>query len=289
MNRDEGLSTSVKARLKDKARKENRPFNDLLQLYGIERFLYRLSLSPYADKFILKGALMLLTLDIPSFRPTRDIDLLGHTSNRIAHIIEVFQSVCRVEAEPDGIIFNADKIHAYRIKEDADYEGVRVLLQGYLGKAVIPIQIDIGFSDVLTPAPVSVQYPTLLSHPAPQISGYPLETIVAEKLEAMIFLGRVNSRMKDFYDVWMLTKNFEFDNQILQEAILRTFQHRNTLIPKSVPVAFTDIFVQEKQGQWGAFLKRNRLRTSAPELSVVVEFLRAFFMSKFDVISRNNI
>lgn len=289
MKRDESLSASVKARLKNKAREENRPFNDLLQLYGIERFLYRLSLSPYANQFILKGALMLLTLDIPSFRPTRDIDLLGNTQNEIAHIIEVFQAICHVEVEPDGIIFNAEKIHAHRIKEDADYEGVRVLLQGYLGKAVIPIQIDIGFSDVLTPAPVSVQYPTLLSLPAPQISGYPLETIVAEKLQAMVFLGRVNSRMKDFYDVWMLTENFEFDDKILQEAISRTFQHRNTPIPKDVPVAFTDVFVQEKQDQWDAFLKRNRLKTSVPELFIVVKSLRTFFMPIFSLLRKSKI
>ena len=285
MKRDVNISASVKARLKNKAREENRPFNDLLQLYGIERFLYRLSLSDYADQFVLKGALMLLTLDLPSLRPTRDIDLLGYTENGVSHILKIFQEISSVDVEADGIVFDANGMSATRIKEDADYAGVRVNFYGYLGKALIPIQIDIGFSDVLTPASVPVKYPTLLSLlPAPQISGYPLETIVAEKLQAMIFLGRVNSRMKDFYDIWMLIKNFDFDSRILEKAITRTFQHRNTLIPKGIPVAFTDAFAQEKEKQWKAFLKRNKLMDVSFDFNLVVTDLRVFFIPCFQRI-----
>jgi len=282
---EQGLTASVKARLQNKARETNRPFNDLLQLFGIERFLYRLSCSPYADQFILKGALMLLAFDIPSLRPTRDIDLLGCTSNDVIHIVEIFQQICTVDVEPDGITFDLNSVNAHRIKEDADYEGVRVLLRAYLGKAVIPIQVDIGFSDVLTPAPVQKQYPTLLSLPAPQISGYPLETIVAEKLQAMVFLGRINSRMKDFYDLWILTTNIDFDSQSLQKAILRTFRHRNTPIPEDVPAALTDLFAEEKQAQWKAFLKRSRLEASAPEFPIVTGALRSFLIPHLRVIA----
>lgn len=285
MKVEQGLTASVKARLQNKARETNRPFNDLLQLFGIERFLYRLSCSPYADQFILKGALMLLTFDIPSLRPTRDIDLLGYTSNDVMHIVGIFQQICTVDVEPDGITFDLNSVNAHLIKEDADYEGVRVLLRAYLGKAVIPIQVDIGFSDVITPAPVQKQYPTLLSLPAPQISGYPLETIVAEKLQAMVFLGRINSRMKDFYDLWILTTNIDFDDQSLQQAILRTFRHRNTPIPEDVPVALTDLFAEEKQAQWKAFLKRSRLEASVPEFPVVTGALRSFLIPHLRVIA----
>jgi len=277
MSRDIGLIASVKARLQNKARESNRPFNDLLQLYGIERFLYRLSCSPYANQFVLKGALMLLTLDIPSFRPTRDIDLLGYTSNNLKNVLRIVREICSLDVEPDGITFDLEQCRVYPIKEDADYEGVRVLLQANLGKARIPLQIDIGFADVITPATVEVWYPTLLSFNAPLLRGYPLETIVAEKLQAMVFLGSINSRMKDFYDLWVLTSQFEFDKQVLCQAILRTFHHRNTAIPSDTPVAFRDEFAAENERQWQAFVQRSRLGQDTPSLLTVVQELRSYF------------
>jgi predicted nucleotidyltransferase component of viral defense system len=284
MKVEPNLAASVKARLLHQARASNRPFNDLLQLYGIERFLYRLSCSAYAEQFVLKGALMLLALEIPSLRPTRDIDLWGHTSNEIEHVVSIFREICAVPVEPDGIVMDAASVRATAIKEDADYEGVRVQLRAYLGHARIHLQIDIGFADVLTPAPVAVQYPALLAFPQPRLLGYSLETIVAEKLQAMIFLGRLNSRMKDFYDLWILITNFNFDDQILQTAIRRTFQHRNTPIPREVPVAFTEIFVQEKQTQWLAFLRRNRLGSSVPDFRIVIEELRDYLLPHLEAI-----
>lgn len=278
MSREDRLSTSIKARLQNKARAEKRPFNDLLQLYGIERFLYRLSCSPFQKQFVLKGALMLLALEIPSMRPTRDIDLLGRTSNDLVQVTQVFRQICQQRVEPDGLRFDPASIKATRIKEDADYEGVRMQLRTYLGSARIPLQIDIGFADVLTPAAMEIQYPTLLSLPAPVLRGYPLETIVAEKLQAMVFLGSVNSRMKDFYDLWVLLSHFEIDAPILQRAIRRTFQHRQTPIPVEVPMAFSDAFVQAKQAQWQAFVARSRLEGSTPEFAEVVQVLRAALM-----------
>ncbi len=275
MNNEERLAASIKARLQNKARAEKRPFNDLLQLYGIERFLYRLSCSPFRKQFVLKGALMLLALEVPSMRPTRDIDLLGHTSNDLTQAAQVFRQVCQQEVEPDGLRFDPASIKATRIKEDADYEGVRLQLRAYLGSAHIPLQIDIGFADVLTPAAVDIRYPTLLSLPAPVLRGYPLETIIAEKLQSMVFLGSINSRMKDFYDLWVLFSHFDMDTPTLQRAIRRTFQRRQTTIPAEVPVAFSEAFAQAKQAQWDAFVARSRLEGHVPAFAEVVQFLRA--------------
>ena len=221
---------------------------------------------------------MLLAMEVPSMRPTRDIDLLGHTSNNLAQVTQIVQQICLQSVEPDGLRFDPASIQASRIKEDADYAGVRVRLRAHLGSARIPLQIDIGFADVLTPAAMDIRYPTLLSLPAPVLRGYPLETIVAEKLQAMVFLGSVNSRMKDFYDLWVLLSRSDVDTPTLQRAIQRTFQHRHTPIPAGVPVAFSDAFVQAKQAQWQAFIARSRLEGSAPAFAEVVGVLRATLM-----------
>ncbi len=278
MNREDRLAASIKTRLQNKAREDNRPFNDVLQLYGIERFLYRLSRSPFQRQFVLKGALMLLALEVPSMRPTRDIDLLGHTSNNPAQVTQIVRQICLQSVMPDGLHFDTASIRASRIKEDADYEGVRVRMRAWLGSARIPLQIDIGFADVLTPAALDIRYPTLLSLPAPVLRGYPLETIVAEKLQAMVFLGSVNSRMKDFYDLWVLLSRFDVDTPTLRRSIQRTFQRRRTSIPADVPVAFSDAFIQAKQAQWQAFIVRSRLEGGTPAFAEVIGVLRAVLM-----------
>ncbi len=274
----ENLAASIKARLLNQARESNRPFNDLLQLYGIERFLYRLSCSPHSKRFLLKGALALLALGIPIQRPTRDIDLLGYTSNAVEDILQVMQEVCIQEVEPDGIVFDAKTARGQRIKEEADYEGVRVHLVGWLGEARIPVQIDIGFADIVSPAAVTLEYPTLLPLPAPHLRGYPPEAIVAEKAQALVVLGSINSRMKDFYDLWVLAGRFDFDGPVLQAAIAQTFQHRNTPLPRETPVGLADAFAHQKQAQWQAFLKRTRLEQTVPGFEIVIQSLRAFLL-----------
>lgn len=245
---------SIHDRLLNQARLLGKPFNELLQYYAIERFLYRLSRSRHASKFILKGALLFRIWGLSSSRSTRDIDLLGFTSNEVGNLVAIIQEICKQEVEQDGIFFDAETVTGERINEDAEYEGVRLRLSGLLGKARIHLQIDIGFSDIVTPVPGFRTYPVILSMSAPELQSYPPETVIAEKLQAMVFLGTVNSRMKDFYDLWFLASRFEFKGEVLQEAISATFEHRNIDIPSREPVAFSEQFAREKQSQWSAFL-----------------------------------
>jgi predicted nucleotidyltransferase component of viral defense system len=264
MSEIKNLSASIRQQLLNEAHAANRPFNEILQYYSIERFLYRTSRSGYSDKFILKGALMFLAWGASIFRPTRDIDFLGFTTNELDAVARIFQEICIQDVEPDGLIFDRHTVQCERIKEDADYEGVRVNLTGYLGKAKIPLQIDIGFDDVISPAPIAIKYPTVLPMPAPYLRGYPPESVVAEKLQALVFLGSVNSRMKDFYDLWILAEQYKFDGRKLQKAIINTFRRRNTALPRETPTGLSNSFAVENQVQWQAFIKRTPIKT-APE------------------------
>jgi predicted nucleotidyltransferase component of viral defense system len=198
------LPASIQNRLLTQARSSGRPFNELLQYYTIERFLYRLTQSRFADRFVLKGAALFRAWGLATFRPTRDIDLLGYTRNDVENLVSIIQEVCGQDVQPDGIFFDAKAVHGERIKENSDYEGVRIRFGGTLGKARLHLQIDIGFEDIITPGTKIVAYPVILKMPAPKMQGYPPETVVSEKLHAMVFHGSVNSRMKDFFDVWVL-------------------------------------------------------------------------------------
>jgi predicted nucleotidyltransferase component of viral defense system len=209
------VGASVRQRLLNQSRAQGRPFRELLQYFAMERFLYRLSKSPPSDRFILKGALLLTAWRAPQSRPTMDIDLAGRTRNELGHIGELVGAVCEVVAEPDGVEFNRAAIEVSRIKEDADYEGVRVRFHATLAKARIPMQIDIGFGDVIVPGPTEVEYPTLLDFPAPLLRAYPKETVIAEKLEALTKLGLLNSRMKDYYDLALLSRMYSFEGETL--------------------------------------------------------------------------
>ena len=213
------IGASVRQRLLNKSRTQGRPFQELLQYFAMERFLYRLAKSPYSDRFVLKGALLLTAWRAPQSRPTMDIDLEGRVNNRLDHIKEVVATVCEVDVDPDSIAFNRTSIEASRIKEDADYEGVRVQFHATLARARIPMQLDIGFGDVITPEPTDIEYPSLLDFPAPVLRAYPKETVVAEKLEALTALGLLNSRMKDFYDLALLSRMYPFQGERLVKAI----------------------------------------------------------------------
>jgi predicted nucleotidyltransferase component of viral defense system len=282
------LTASIRQRLLNKAHGTNRPYNEILQYYAIERFLYRLSQSPHADKFILKGALLFLAWGTSIYRPTRDIDFLGFTANELDSLMRIIQVICEQQVEPDGLIFDAQSANSARIREDADYEGVRVNLTGYLGKAKIPLQIDIGFGDIVYPAPVTLQYPTLLRLSAPRLRGYPPETVLAEKLQALVFLGNVNSRMKDFYDLWVLAKQFDFDGRELQEAILHTFQQRNTALPEEIPVGLSDSFTAENQAQWQAFIKRTRIAETPFSFSDIIRVLKGLTIPLLQISASGN-
>ena len=254
------IAASVHQRILNKSRESARPFNDLLQYYAIERFLYRLSRSSYAGKFILKGALMLMVWEVRAFRSTMDIDMLGKMKNSTDAIIAMVRDVCLQEVEPDGIVFDRDSIRGQMITEDADYEGVRINFRGSLDTARISIQLDVGFGDIVIPSPELMAYPTILDLPAPQIRGYSKESTIAEKFEAMVRRGIMNSRMKDFWDIRLLSRQFDFDGRTLAAAITETFTARHTVIPAD-PVAFTEAFIRDeaKQSQWKAFLRKNRM------------------------------
>lgn len=270
-------AASVHRRLLNKARDTNRPFNELLQYFAMERFLYRLSESPHADKFVLKGALMFKAWEAPLSRPTMDIDLLGQTDNSVDAILAVTKDMCLQDVEPDGLVFDATSLRGERITEDADYEGVRVQFQASLGTARLHMQLDVGFGDIVVPSAVVTEYPTILDLPAPRLSGYSREAAVAEKFEAMVKLGVLNSRLKDFFDIWLLSRQFDFDGPVLATAITETFSNRGTEIPQQ-PVAFTGAFVEDpsKVTQWRGFIDKSDLQNVPEGLGDVVAAVATF-------------
>jgi Nucleotidyl transferase AbiEii toxin, Type IV TA system len=214
------LPASVHQRLLSRSRENGEDFNLILVRYGIERLLYRLSRSKYADRFLLKGAMLFLVWSGEIYRPTRDVDLLGFGSSDSEDLAQIFREVCLIDVEPDGLLFNAETVKAEDIREQAAYPGVRVTVQATLGNARISIQVDVGFGDAVTPNPDEIEFPALLDFPAPRLLSYPIYTTVAEKLETMVLLGETNSRMKDFFDVWRMSVLLEFDGRTLVEAIL---------------------------------------------------------------------
>jgi hypothetical protein len=253
----------------------------------MERFLYRLSESEHADKFVLKGALMLTAWNAPLLRPTMDIDLLGRTGNDIGVMAAIVRQICAEQVEPDdGIVFDPATVQGERIAEAAEYEGVRIRFRATLDAARIQMQLDIGFGDVVVPAAVRTVYPTMLGLPAPLLLAYSKETAIAEKLEAMVKLGELNSRMKDFFDIWLLSRSFDFDGPTLCEAIKKTFERRGTVLPNGDPLAFTWEFSSnpQKQAQWAGFIRRMRLR-DVTALAEIVEAIHAFLLPPMHAIS----
>ena len=237
------ISASVRDRLLNKARAEKLDYNLLLTRYALERMLYRLSISNQRDQFLLKGALLFdLWFDVPH-RPTHDADFLGFGSAEIPHVEEIFRAICRIKVD-DGIAFQPDTVKAAEIRKEAQYAGVRVTLQGKLASVRCTVQIDIGFGDAVVPGPDEVHYPVILGEmPAPYLRVYPRYTVVAEKLEALTSLGMLNSRMKDFFDLWILAKHADFDGSILSQAAAATFARRRTAVPSGVPMGLSEEFI----------------------------------------------
>jgi len=270
------MPASVHQRLLNKAKESGRPFNELLQYFAMERFIYRLSKSGDVSRFILKGALLLPVWSGPVSRPTKDIDLLGKIDNRTEVIISAMKKICNQDVEPDGMIFDADSISAKRITEDANYEGVRIRVRSHLGNAEISLQIDIGFGDVIIPAPIKISYPVILEFPAPELNGYTMESVIAEKFEAMVKLGALNSRMKDFYDIWFLSYQFPFDGKELASAIQRTFSNRNTEISTSPIVFETSFATPAKETQWRAFINKSGITGVPFSLALIIPDIAKF-------------
>lgn len=271
------LARSVHQRLLNVATKNGEDFGQILVRYALERLLYRLSKSPHASQFVLKGALLFRLWFSLEQRPTRDADFLGFGVEDPDHLAGIFREICEsdVGAADDGLVFDARSVSAGRIREAAGYPGVRVEMKAKLGNARIRIQCDVGFGDAITPAPTMKNYPVLLDLPAPVLAVYPLETVVAEKLEAMVKLADFNSRMKDFFDLWVLTNFEELDRELIVAAIRATFGRRKTALPESVPIGLTAAFAQGKEIMWQAFLTRSNLK--APPLDSVVQELERYY------------
>lgn len=276
------LAASVRQRLRNLAISGKEDFQAVLTRYALERFLYRLSQSQYRDQFILKGALLFSIWSDKPRRATRDMDLLGQGDNSLLYLEQVFREICLVTVDSDGLEFSAGTVTSHLIKADQEYEGVRINLQANLvgTRTRISVQIDIGFGDVVFPAPLFLEFPTLLNFPAPNIQVYPRETVIAEKFQAMVMLGMANSRLKDFYDLWFLAQNFEFEGTTLCQALKATFDRRRTPLPLSLPLALTAEFAEDrlKIVQWAAFLRKAILLTDEQSFPEVVAFLQAFLM-----------
>lgn len=273
------IAASVRQRLLNLARGRNEDFGLLLTKYALERILYRISQSPYQAIFVLKGALLFELWTDQRYRPTRDADFLSEGENDPARFQAIFKEICTISVPDDGLVFDPETVTAQRIKEDADYEGVRINFLGFLEKARIPMQIDIGFGDAVTPGAVESTFPVILNGPAPVLLVYPKETVVAEKFEAMVKLGIANSRMKDFHDLRTLADLFAFEGEVLSDAITRTFERRKTAIPATAPpTVFTPEFFEDeaKKSQWSAFITKNKSYVPPISLQEVVATIQRF-------------
>ena len=269
------VAASVRARLLNVAKAQGVDFNQVLVRFALERILYRLSQSEHADRFLLKGALLFtLWYDMPH-RATRDADLLGFGASDLASIAETFRDIAAVAVD-DGIAFDPASVTVEEIRKEAGYGGVRVIIAGELAKARCKTQIDVGFGDAVTPAPVDSVYPVLLDDlPAPRLRAYPTYTVIAEKLHAIALLGMTNSRLKDYFDLSVLLEREILDTDMLAQAIKATFERRGMSVPDAAPIGLTDEFAHDssRQSLWLAFLKKNEL---PPEpLPAIVDRLRS--------------
>jgi hypothetical protein len=275
----EGLVRSVHVRLVAHAKRIGADPNLVLTRYAVERFLYRLSSSGHADRFVLKGALLLLAWLGESFRPTRDADLLGFGDLSDESILSIVRQVCEAPVTPeDGMLYDPGSIRIMPIRPEDAYGGRRVVLRASLGSARLLVQLDVGVGDSVTPEPEWLDYPSLLDLPSPRLRAYPPEAVVAEKLHAMVVLGSKNSRMRDFFDVHSLAERRTFDGRRLVSALRSTFERRRTSLPDAVPIALTSGFaeVEGKRQQWSAFLSRNRIAGSSMPLLNVVHGIAMF-------------
>ncbi len=271
------MAASVRGRLLNLSRERNQPFELLLTRYVLERLLHRLSITEYRDRFVLKGAMLMTTwFDVP-FRPTRDLDLVGFGDDNPDAMLAAFREICSVELD-DGVQFDGAGLTIDRIRDEAEYGGLRLKTYATIAEARVRVTVDIGFGDAVEPEIEELELPVLLDLPSPRIRAYPRETVIAEKFQAMVMLGRANSRMKDFYDVWLLSRAYEFEGDAQARAIAATFSRRKTAIPEKTPDALTPAFADDraKQQQWTSFIEM--IGAEAVFLTQVVGDLAEFLM-----------
>ncbi len=271
------------------ARERGEDFQVTLSRYGTERLLYRLSQTRHRESFVLKGAMLIGTWTRVPHRATRDVDFLGLGDPSPGRLADIFREVAVVEGSDDAIVFDPDTVRVEEIREEDRYGGLRLRVTADFGGAVVHAQVDVGFGDAVVPAAEWMDYPTLLDLPAPRVRAYTRYTVVSEKLEAIVSLGTLNSRMKDFYDLWMLSRGFEFDGELLSHAVRATFERRRTEIAAEVSPAFQDAFAgdAEKQRQWRAFVSRGQLRHSEVALEAVIRDVRGFVVPVLEALAKD--
>lgn len=271
-----GLAQSVHTRLITHAKHLGLDPNHLLSRYAVERYLYRLSRSPHAERFVLKGALLLLAWLGETSRPTRDADLLGLGDLGPEVLAALFEEVCAVDVEPDAMSYDPASVQVSAIRQDEAHGGQRVILQARLGNARLGVQVDVGLGDVVTPAPTWLEYPSLLDLPRPRLRAYAPETAIAEKFHAMVKLGSNNSRMRDFFDLFVLQAAMNFQGDRLMQALRATFLQRNTSLPPQRPLALTSDFADLAAQRWRAFVSKSVVRSAPQELHAVIPVLQRF-------------
>lgn len=273
------LGASVRARLLRLSKENGQSFDLVLTRFALERLLFRLSQSPHVDRFVLKGAMLMMSWFDDPHRGTRDLDLLGFGDPSANAMLATFRDILSLDVE-DGVVFDPDTLRVDRIREELDYGGLRLRAISSVGGARINLTIDIGFGDALEPGAEVVDYPVMLDFQAPRLRAYARETVIAEKFQAMVALGRANSRMKDFYDIWILSRSFRFDDDRLAQAIAATFARRETTVPTELPDALTPAFAadEQKQQQWRAFVEDVAIEPGP--LALVLEELAGFLMPR---------
>jgi predicted nucleotidyltransferase component of viral defense system len=273
-----GLAHSVHVRLVSQAKKMGIEAQFMLERFALHRLLYRLSKSVYSERFVLKGAQLMLVWMGETVRPTRDADLLGFGDLSNETLTQIFREICTQDVEPDGMEYLPDSVTVTTIREADAYGGWRVTLESRLGNARLHLQVDIGIGDAVTPKPEWVELPSLLDFPAPRLRSYRPETSIAEKLETMVSLGLQNSRMKDYFDIYVLSEYDPFDGHVLCNAVRNTFRRRDTAIPNELPMALSREFAMDpgKAAQWTGFLRRIKVDSVPTNLAEVVDRVARF-------------
>jgi predicted nucleotidyltransferase component of viral defense system len=272
------LAASVHARLSNRRISTGEDYNVLLVRFTLERFLYRLSRSSHREQFVLKGAMLFALWEPEMHRATRDLDLLGFEQSTPERLADIFRELCNLEVEADGVDFDPRSVRCEDIRAQDEYAGIRVKLRATVGKAVVPLQVDVGFGDALPVAPEEITFPVLLGMAAPKLRAYSRETVVAEKLEAIVKLGMLNTRFKDYFDLHYLAQKYPFDGALLVKSIAGTFARRGTAFPAGLPAGLTPMFGTDpaKIRGWQAFWRKTGPKTTAPTLEAVTQLLIEF-------------
>jgi hypothetical protein len=278
------IGASVSHRLLQRARARGEDYQLTLQRYAVERLLFRLSKSQDHDRFILKGAMLYVVWGKEVYRPTRDLDLLGYGPDTVEPMATTFRSLCNIPVPDDGLVFDPDSVRAEKIRESAEYGGVRVRLEARLATVRIHLQVDVGFGDEIVPGPKNATFPVLLDGPSPHIRVYSRESVIAEKLHAATLLGEANGRMKDFYDLFTIPALFPFEGSTLTQAINATFNRRRTPLPEALPLPPAFFSDEIRASRWRAYLTKNGLHTAPQDFTAIGGAVQEFLAPPYDAL-----